>query len=677
MHQVQRFLDLISSYSFNHYIYRILALIAFIISLLVSNLSVANLNLFESSPTSEIASCPSGHKMYYIGASPPKHTPIETQSLSWSAGSITKDFTFTEATGNKIFNINFPLAVDLNNDYGQPPFYGSVNGVTSSALNLSHDSTSAKTNHILNISINRSVSKTGYKIQDLDSTKVNYYFFSFTPYIEQVDVSTNNGKLTFNSIFQTVNANNNIVTAREGENCGVGECNIDTSWNYNIANTPLSLKHNNTKREINGAHIVGYSDFYFCLAPPKLVVKKVLNGTRVNDSNAKRDQFEIKVTGGSVASNSFTTTGTGSTITSNSSNVINLAESTTYTITERVINGSMLGDIANYNATYTCTNATTGSTTVMPTAAMQYDAAAKTRSFTIANTTYGDEITCTITNGPASYTFSGTVFNDNGGITEAQADIRNATIDSGAYNNTLYFNGLFDTTETGIAGSTVSLVNCADTTTVYATKTVENSGSNIGRYQITLTGFELTGNKTVCIIETNNSTNPAYSIRTTTQKHNLSLGEGNYVYSDNNFGRVVANNAALVLEKEQAANDCKFTNFANLTYSKNPLSSSTTGAGTDIRPGQCIAYKITATNRANIAIHNFVMQDILQREDPNNPADSTVTSVLAAPARAAGVFSDGLSNGQNGTIKTVSATLPKREKRVFYFNTQYGSTQSK
>ncbi len=675
MYQVQRSLGSIRNYSFRHYIYRILALITF---LLVSNSSVANLNLFESYPTSEIASCPSGHKMYYIGASPPKHTPIETQPLSWSAGSITKDFAFIEATGNKIFNINFPLAVDLNNDYGQPPFYGSVSGVTSSALNLSHNSTSAKTNHILNISINRSLSKTGYKIQDLDSTKVNYYFFSFTPYIEQVDVSTNNGKLTFNSIFQTINANNNIVTAKEGENCGVGECNIDSSWNYNIANTPLSLKHNNTKREINGAHIVGYSDFYFCLAPPKIVVKKLLGATRVNDTDTKRDQFEIKVTGGSIASNSFTTAGTGTTITNGSSKVIDLAESTTYTVTERVMNGTTVGDIANYDATYTCSNATTGNTTIMPTTAMKYDATAKTRSFTISGTTYGDEITCTITNSPATYSFSGMVFNDNGGITDAQADVRNAIIDSGTYNNSLYFNGLFDSTsETGIAGSTVSLVNCANTTTVYATKTVENSGSDIGKYQITVPSSTLAGNNPVCLIETNNTINPAYPIRTTTERHNLSLESNNYIYANKNFGRVIANNAALVLEKEQAANDCKFTNFNSLTYSKNPLSSSAAGVGTDIKPGQCIAYKITATNRANIAIDNFIMQDVLQRKDPNNPADPTVTSVLASPARTAGIFNDGLSNGQNGTITTIPMSLPKKEKRIFYFNTQYGSTQSR
>lgn len=126
-----------------------------------------------STPASSVDSCPSGHKMYYIGANPPKYSPIATQPLSWNAGSTNKDFTFTEPSGNKIFKIKFSNLDDLNTDNGQPPFYGSIDGVTSSALNLEHNSTSAKTNHVLDIKVNRSVSKTGYKIQDLDSTTVS------------------------------------------------------------------------------------------------------------------------------------------------------------------------------------------------------------------------------------------------------------------------------------------------------------------------------------------------------------------------------------------------------------------------------------------------------------------------------------------------------------------------
>ena len=622
---------------------------------------------FDEGSTTTPATCPSGHQMYYFGGNKPAGA-IQPSNVSWANGSLSNEYTFN---GIK-FKLAFSETTHLLSGY---PSYGSDPGVTENALNMFHSSQRAAINHKLTAVIDRPVSKYGFVVQDLDSNEAGKY-------VESISLLTSGG-LFSNLRSNYLTQSGSTVSGTQWNNCSTSNsCNSNVDWGYKSANTPFIVTHGNTysgasSTESTGNHLMGYSDFYFCLAPPKIVVKKALNGTRVNDTEAKRDQFEIKVTGGSIASNSVTTTGTGTTITNGSSNVISLAESTTYTITERVMNGSTLGDIANYNATYTCTNATTNGTTI-PTTAMKYDATAKTRSFTISGTTYGDEITCTITNSPATYSFSGTVFNDNGGITEAQADIRNATIDSGVYNNANYFDGLFSIpSESGIAGSTVSLVNCTNTSTVYATKAAENSGSNIGKYQITVASTTLAGVGSVCLIESNNNSSPAYPIRTTTEKQSIALIANNYNYLNNNFGRVITNNAALVLEKEQAANDCKFTNFASLTYSKNPLSSSTTGAGTDVKPGQCIAYKITATNRSNVAIDNFVMQDVLQRKDPNNPADPTVTSVLAGPARTVGVFNDGLSNGQNGTITTTSATLPKKEKRIFYFNTQYGSTQSK
>ncbi|WP_367110863.1 hypothetical protein [uncultured Psychrobacter sp.] len=626
---------------------------------------------FESTDTSTVGTCPAGHKMYYVGANPPASTqaaPVISQALSWTSGNTTKAFTFTEPSGNKVFNFRFSSVVDLNSTFANnstPPFFGSLNGATTNAINLLHDSPAAKTNHVLDVSVNRPVSKVGYKIQDLDSTGSS----GQVPYIEEVDVSTSKGQLTFNNTFHTRNAAQNIVTAREGQNCGAGGCNIDATWNYNLADVLLNLKHKNILSQRNSPHAIGYSDFYFCLAPPKLIVEKRLNGTRV----ASSDQFQIQVTGGTIVTNSFTTTGTGSAISNGSNNpALKLAENTTYTVTERVING----DMGNYSANYSCSNATTGSTTVMPSGATVYNAAAGTRSFTLANTNYGDEITCTLTNSP-NYIFSGTVFNDNGGISDAQANDRNAVIDSGAYNNTNYFNGVFNpSVETGIAASTVSLVNCANPSSVYATQTVEATGSGIGRYQIIVASSALAGNNSVCLIENNSNVSPTYPIRTTPDRQVVALTANRYSYLNNDFGRVIAKNVALVLEKEQAANNCRFTDFTRLNYSKEALSSSTTGAGADIRPGQCIAYKITATNRANVSVDDFVMQDTLQKKNPADPSAPKVTSVLADPVRVAGDFNDGLVKGQNGTIRTISLTLPKRSKRSFYFNTQYGSTQS-
>ena len=273
------------------------------------------------------------------------------------------------------------------------------------------------------------------------------------------------------------------------------------------------------------------------------------------------------------------------------------------------------------------------------------------------------------------YVFSGIVFDDNGGITAAQSSATNADITAGVYaNNSNYFNGVFNPSapETGISGSTVKLASCTNTSTVYAMQPVTASGTTIGQYQISVPISTLNGNTSnLCLVE--ERTGSTYPLRTTGDSKALSFATSTYSYPNNNFGRVIAENAGLVLEKEQAPNNCKFTNFSGLTYSKNALTSSDTGIGTDIRPGLCIAYKITVTNRANIDINDFIMKDVLQKKSPNG---ATITSVLALPARAANEFSDNLTAGQNGTVITKPFTLIKRAKRSFYFNTQYGSTQS-
>ncbi|MDN5566752.1 MAG: hypothetical protein L0G25_08075 [Psychrobacter sp.] len=240
---------------------------------------------FVSTATSDPGTCPATHKMYYMGANPPTSTtekPVTFQTLNWTAGNSNRTFTFSETSGVKNFVISFPILLDLNSSYGgTPPFYGSISGATTNAINLVHNSPAAKNNNSMNVSVNRSVSKVGYKIQDLDSTISN----GQVPYIEQADVSANQGQLTFNSNFHTRNTAGNIVTARSGQNCGAGGCTIDASWTYNLANIALNLKHNNTLTQTNSPHAVAYSDFFFCLAPPKLIVKKQLSGPRVDNND--------------------------------------------------------------------------------------------------------------------------------------------------------------------------------------------------------------------------------------------------------------------------------------------------------------------------------------------------------------------------------------------------------
>ncbi|MGE6571203.1 hypothetical protein [Psychrobacter namhaensis] len=610
------------------------------------------------------ASCPANHRMYYVGASAPG-TPYRSIPLSgWTAGNRSRVYTFNEGS---TFTINFTSVLDIDTTYSPvPPFYGDIPNASQNAINLVHTSPSTKTNHVLNVTVNKPVSKLGYVIQDLDSTSVN----NQVPYQEQVDVSGSAGSLTYNQTYHTINPANNIVTSIRGLNCStVGACPINATWGYKAANNPFSLSHNNFFRETNGPHAVGYSDFYFCLAPPKVVVTKALTGTRVNDTTNNRDQFAISVNNGSTTLNSFETAGSGQTITNGSSGAIILAENTSYTITERVT-GSAAGDITNYNASYTCTNSTSGSSTVMPKATMTYNATAKTRSFTLANATYGDEVTCTITNTPKTYTFSGIVFNDNGGITGSNASATNANITTGPYaNNSSYFNGIFNPTqETGVTGSTVKLVDCSTPSTVYATQAV----SATGFYQISAPAITINSNlNNICLVEERSS--DGYPIRTNNASKKITILASTYNYPNNDFGRVIAENVALVLTKYQYINNCSTTlDYSNIGETATPSTGFSTASIDKIDPGKCIAYKITATNRANVNIDNFVMQDSLQKSGVNN---ATATSVLASPALdPAGYDSSSPAIGQNGTIKTRTLVLNPRTKRDFYFNTKYGTT---
>ncbi|WP_426241144.1 hypothetical protein [Psychrobacter sp. TWP2-1-2] len=244
----------------------------------------------------------------------------------------------------------------------------------------------------------------------------------------------------------------------------------------------------------------------------------------------------------------------------------------------------------------------------------------------VVGETYNEWISFGVESEPLNYVFSGTVFNDNGGINDSDINVKkdNATIDSGIYNNTNFFNGTFDSAESGIAGSTVKLVDC---TTNAPLETINTPTNIVGKYEIKIPIASLTGKSTVCLIEENSGS--TYPIRTTNEKTVISLTTNKYNYENNNFGRVIDKNVALVLEKEQALNDCKIAsllpNLENqLAYSKAALS--------EVTPGQCIAYKITATNRANLSINHFVLQDVLQERNVNG---AIVTSKLANPIHQA------------------------------------------
>ena len=601
--------------------------------------------------------CPQGDKMYYVGASASAPAGSTSLALSWTAGSTSNTFNFTDGTGTTM-TVSFPLLVDPNsNNGGTPPFYGSITNATQNALNLVHNSPGVKDNHTMNISVNRAVTKLSFVVQDLDSAANNS---GQVAYQEQVDVSSTSGQLTYNTDFHTINANNNIVTAIRGRNCGLNGCNIDATWGAKPANSIFSITHSNRYTQFNAAHAVGYSDFYFCVTPPKLTTRKVLTGNRVETN----DQFTIATTTGTTPVSSFTTTGTGSSLTTNSITATGLSTTATYTIAETIANTDGKGNLANYNTSYACTNANSSSTTTMP--------SGSTTSFNLPTLTYGDDITCTITNTPNAYIFSGIIFNDNGGLTLTERQLTGT--------NTQYFNGVYDPTagETGIyqTGLKVQLAKNCNTTTPIAIKTVDVNTN--GTYSITATQTEMAGATNVCLIEQEPGGNlTTYPVDTTNNQLNINYVATTYNYPNLNFGEVSQNNAGLVLVKEQATNDCNITNTAMLGLTYNAV----TQSGIDAR--KCVAYRITAYNRTNLtnSLTNVRITDALPKKGVNT---STVTSTLVAPTDTTSNnfninFNSGVTGavtafGQNGTVVSNVKSLDKGASMSLYFNTKYDSS---
>ena len=620
---------------------------------------------------------PANHKMFVVAVNPRPYTPKDTQDLIWEAGTENKDFTFA---GNKILTITFESLVDEVNA-NRNPFFGAGSGSgpangtynngnenTDDAINVRHVNNSEGLKHVLNLKINRNVSKIGYKIQDIDSEGVGV-----VRYRQRVDVSLNGGifdNLSFNKSLQDINPANNVITAKRLQECSRGQCVIDASWSYTKANSQVRLKHSNI--DTSGIsfytnYIVGYSDFYFCLAPPKIIVNKLLSGGRVDND----DQFriELRQTDNNALVQGFTTRGSGSNLTDNTSTITTLRDGFSYTVSESIVNGKLV----DYNTTYTCSNATTGTDVIFNSGAMITNDTGTLRTFNISGVGYGDEITCNIINKPATYTFSGTVFNDNGGIPDSQANALNANITSGIYaNNPKYFDGEFNSTppnaEAGIFGSFIDLTDCSGTT--YKTQAVNADGT----YSLKVTTVQTAGNTKVCLVERRNDNN--FPVRTTKSNKPLTITADKDIYPDNNFGRVIAANSALVLTKYQHINDCspnlKYTDIGispDPTYS--PRDGFSTSSISDITPDECIAYKIVATNRANLPITNFVLRDVLQKKGVNN---AMATAIRVGPTfNATDYATDSVAIGDNGIVKTNELNLSKKSTREFYFNTKYQS----
>ena len=591
-------------------------------------------------------SCPAGNRMYFIGGNTPAGAYASQNLSNWTAGSLSNSYTFadgTQATISFADIVDANNAIILNGAIVAMPFYASFNNLGNGTLNVFNNTTGAKINHSVSLSVNRSTTTSGYVINDLDSI---FGTGSVTLYSERFDVSGSNGQLTFNPAFHTINATNNIVTAINGQNCQAqgnianSGCPIEATWGSANANTAFQGFHSNVIATPSaGYHAASYGDFYFCLAPPKLTVKKVLNGSRLIST----DQFKVTTTGGAI-NNSFTTTGTGSTLTAgvglDNSGTLTADTGVTYTITETAASGSL----ANYITSYNCTN-TNPSGSTMPTGSGT--------SFNIANLSYGDAVTCTITNTPNPYTFSGTVFNDYNSITPTST------------NN---YDGLMNNSEVGISGATVKLTDCKSPATTLGTATTAADGTYSFVFPASNTSISSLSN--VCLVETNAAVYP-----NDTTKNNITIPlSGAKPYPNNNFGDVTT--PLLTLTKSQTLVNCADNSdlALNNTFTTADLGKPANGTGTEVPSGSCIAYKIVATNNANVGLTNVVISDKLT----DTPVRQSVLYATPTPKVCVNsnpctttMDASSVAVGSNGTIKTAPFNIPAKGTGTLYFKVQY------
>ncbi len=451
-----------STYSFSQHIYQLLTLVGFIVLLLVTNTS------FAEKPNPGVAMCPAGTELYGLtdndytqlgstqSPSNPSNTPYLLDNNKVAISINLKEIgTPNSSEPTKLRKEDSYLSVvKYPTGSNSPPSYTDIN------LNFWQPNT--------NGTQSLAVRQVGLTVFDLDAGS------SWSDLVTVTGVTSSGSTIegtyypvspTFVqklSIGNSVATNGGFTIYPNTRNCSSNDSRCQASVVFNQAVTSVKVKFGNTEDITSQARSsIRIKLDSYCYTPPptppKLTLIKNLDGERIE----KKDQFNISIKNSSTLLRSFTTEGKKDEIKGNSGNsgLINLVGNAPYTITERVFEDGKEdkpGEIIGYNATYECTNATTSSSTVMPSGALDYDASNKSRSFTLPNATTNDNITCTITNSTSiSYTFLGTVFNDNGGL-NLKAN------EPGTVNNA-YFNGIFDRgLESGINDSSVQvrLTNC-------------------------------------------------------------------------------------------------------------------------------------------------------------------------------------------------------------------------
>lgn len=488
--------------------------------------------------------------------------------------------------------------------------------------------------------------------------------------------------ITSNAPYRQNTVTSAVACSGLDDNCKVSVAFTDPVVRVDVVygNDPaLNYSSNNLTNNDPSSQIINIKFDSYCYKPqPRLTYNKELSDPR----RASTDQFTVQIKDNmdnSVVTSNITTTttkGNGNTITTGTgtTGMFKIDPTKTYTLTEAASGTTTL---SNYMPTYTCRKSGPNGAIIT------------TLNPNNLQLTYGDDWTCTVRNSLRPYTFTGFVFNDNGGIARSTNPDTKSDFSTTFTNNSKYFNSVFDSGETGIGNTTglsMSLTNC-NGVNIGGTTSQTISDNPLGQYKFIVPASVIAAlnPQKVCIVQVEPNS-WIYSVDTTPNNRSVDLQSGKFDYKTEgsvnlDFGEAEADYAALVLRKAQFVNNCPSTldysasilNTPGNTDPRNGFSESGI-SGSDLVPGQCIAYRIQAYNRGHINLQSIQIKDELQV--------TPVKSVFHLP------FPVGLPNNINNN----SNRLPNSEimsnqfnleaaplsgnapKATLYFNTKYGTT---
>ncbi|MEC5210222.1 hypothetical protein RCH20_001289 [Psychrobacter sp. PL15] len=545
----------------------------------------------------------------------------------------------------------------------------------------------------------QALDKVSLSIFDLDSNITRFFFVEYFNYFDQVTITgvTSPGTVispavTYKGQTITNSAPYRQTSTTSDFSCSSldDRCKVSVTFDQPVIKVDVTYGNrpnvDYSRRSRNGdpGNQLIYIEFDgYCYQPqPRLTYTKKLSAPRKTDTDEFVVQIKDTVNNTVITSDITTTTtaGEGNTVTNGTgtTGTFKVDPTKTYILTEAIAGTTNLRD---YTASYMCKKSDGTTVTTLDPKNLKL--------------TYGDNWSCTITNGRPNYTFSGIVFNDNGGITDSSANRQN--ISPTFTGNSSYFNGAYDgATESGIYNSNlrVRLTDCSGnniTTTSANPQTVSSAQATIGRYNFMVSPSVLANRTKVCLVESEPSSWD-YTIDTTSNTEEVTLVANVYDYRTEinttgtfirnlDFGEVKGNNTALVLIKSQYVHECNDTlNYQSVSDNPNPTVGFSVNPINDVSPGNCIAYRIQSYNRGHVSLQQVQINDKLQsipvRSSFQRPTPLFLPASVGNPTVAYGTNGEIQSNQFSLAATPSGSTQPQPNSATLYFNTKYGTTQS-